>query len=115
MAIATRKTELSPLEAIVVENALGEEARRDAHEGTLARIQRLTRERQKLFSFSAAHPFLAAGNGPRIREIAAEIEVLWEKLRRERASRRIAMERALHVIDEEDDDRHEQENSHDAA
>ena len=115
MAIATRKTELSPLEAIVVENALGEEARRDTHEGTLARIQRLTKERQKLFSLSAAHPFLAPANGPRIREIAAEIEILWERLRRERASRRIAMERALHVIDEEDEDRHERENSHDAA
>jgi hypothetical protein len=115
MATLTRKTELSPLEAIVVENALGEEARRDAHEGTLARIQRLTKERQKLFSLSAAHPFLAPANGPRIREIAAEIEVLWERLRRERASRRIAMERALNVIDEEDEDRHEQENSHDAA
>jgi hypothetical protein len=115
MAIATRKTELSPLEAIVIENALGEEARKDAQEGALARIQRLTRERQKLYSLSAAHPFLAPTHGSRIREIAAEIEILWEKLRRERASRRVAMERALNVIDEDADDAEEQENSHDAA
>ena len=67
MATATRKTELSPLEAIVVENTLGEEARRDTQEGALARIQRLTRERQQLYRFSAAHPFLASANGPRIR------------------------------------------------
>jgi hypothetical protein len=113
MAIVTRKTELSPLEAIVVENALGEEARRDAQEGTLARIQRLTQERQQLYRLSAAHPFLAPTNGPRIREIAAEIEILWEILRRERATRRVAIERALNVTDEVDDD--QQEDSHDAA
>ena len=116
MATATRKTELSPLEAIVVENTLGEEARRDTQEGTLARIQRLTKERQKLYRFSAAHPFLAASNGPRIREIAAEIECLWETLRRERASRRIVIERALNVSAEPDDEQPEEENSsHDAA
>src|SRR5215475_9224647 len=115
MAIATRKTELSPLEAIVVEYALGEEARKNVQEGTLGRIQRLNKERQKLYTLSAAHPFLAPTNGPRIREIAAETEILWEKLRRERDWRRIAMERALNVIDEENDDPEEQENSHDAA
>ncbi|MGO8947210.1 MAG: hypothetical protein ACLQUY_06010 [Ktedonobacterales bacterium] len=115
MATATRKTELSPLEAIVVENTLGEEARRDTREGTLAHIQQLTKERQQLYRFSAAHPFLAARNGQRIREIAAEIEILWETLRRERASRRVAIERALHVSDETDDQPQEPENSHDAA
>ena len=115
MATATRKTELSPLETIVVENTLGEEARRDTQEGALARIQRLTKERQKLYRFSASHPFLAATNGQRIRDIAAEIEILWETLRRERASRRIAIERALQVSDETDDQQQEPENSHDAA
>ncbi len=115
MATATRKTELSPLEAIVVENTLGEEARKDTQEGALARIQRLTKERQQLYRFSAAHPFLAAANTRRIREIGGEIEILWEILRRERASRRIAIERALNVSDEEGDEQPEPENSHDAA
>ena len=115
MALMTRKTELSPLEVIVVENTLGEEARKDAREGTLARIQRLTRERQKLYALSAAHPFLAPANGPRIREINADMELLWETLRRERASRRVAIERALNVTNEDEDDHSEQESSHDAA
>ncbi len=115
MATAIRKTELTPLEAIVVENALGEEARRGTQTGTLASIQRLTKERQKLYRFSAAHPFLAATNSQRIREIGAEIELLWETLRRERASRRIAIERALNVVDEGDEQQQEPDDSHDAA
>ncbi|HEY8325747.1 MAG TPA: hypothetical protein VIG77_14705, partial [Ktedonobacterales bacterium] len=35
--------------------------------------------------------------------ISAEIELLWEALRRERASRRTQMERALNVVAEDDD------------
>lgn len=118
MAIATRKTELSPLEAIVVENSLGAYARNNTRDGTLARIQRLTRERQKLYAQSAAHPLLAPANGARIRAISAEIECLWETLRRERATRRVQIERALNVVCEDDDDsstEHEHRNSSDAA
>lgn len=119
MAIATRKTELSPLEAIVVENSLGAYARINTRDGTLARIQQLTRERQKLYAKSAAHPLLAPANGARIRAISAEIEGLWETLRRERATRRVQIERALNVVSEDDDDdsssEHEDRNSSDAA
>ena len=118
MAIATRKTELTPLEAIVVEGTLGDEARRDTREGTLARIQQLTRDRQKLYRKSAAHPLLAAGNGARIRALSAEIDLLWEQLRRERATRRVQIERALNVIADEDDQESEQDHqpgSSDAA
>lgn len=118
MATATRKTELSPLEAIVVENSLGAYARNNTRDGTLARIQQLTRERQKLYAKSAAHPLLAPANGARIRAISAEIERLWETLRRERATRRVQIERALNVVSEDDDDsssEHEDRNSSDAA
>lgn len=101
-----RKTDLSTVEALVVEGTLGEEARRSAHDGTMARIQQLTQERQKLYRDSAAHPLLASRNGPRIREVGAEIEMLWEVLRRERATRRVQIERALQVVDEDDDDDH---------
>ena len=103
MAVATRKTELSPLEAIVVETTLGAMARGNTRDGALARIQQLTKERQALYARSAAHPFLAPANGPRIRAIGAEIEMLWDALRRERASQRVRIERALHVTSDEDD------------
>lgn len=110
MAIATRKTELTPLEAIVVEGTLGDEARRDTREGTLARIQQLTKDRQKLYRKSSAHPLLAAGNGARIRALSAEIDLLWEQLRRERATRRVQIERALNVIlDDDQETEQEQE------
>jgi len=100
---APRKTELSPLEAIVVEHALGDEARKNVSGGALARIQTLTKERQKLYAKSAAHPFLAPTNRARIVAISAEIERLWEVLRRERATRRTQIERALNVVAEDDD------------
>jgi hypothetical protein len=118
MAIATapRKTELTPLEAIVVEGTLGEEARRNAHEGTLARIQRLTQERQMLYRKSAARPSQAYANAARIRGIGEEIELLWEQLRRERAKRRVQIERALNVIiEDEDQEREPAPGSSDAA
>ncbi len=103
MAKAQRKTELSPVEALVVERRLHEEARNAASGGALARIQALTKERQKLYAKSASHPFLAPANRARILAISAEIEMLWEALRRERASRRTQMERALNVVIEDEE------------
>ena len=103
MAHAQRKTELSPVEALVVERRLHEEARNAATGGALARIQALTKERQKLYAKSAAHPFLAPSNRARILAISAEIELLWEALRRERAARRTQIERALNVIAVDDE------------
>lgn len=116
MAVATRKTELSPLEAIVVENALGDEARRNSRDGTLARIQLLTKERQKLYARSSAHPLLAPAYGPQIRAMSAQIEQLWDMLRRERATRRVQIERAFNVTSEdEENDGSAQSGSSDAA
>jgi hypothetical protein len=115
----THKAELSPVESLIVETALGEEALRLGPDGVLARIQQLTRERQKLYAKTASHPILAPTYAPRIREVAAELELLWELHRRQRASRRVQMERALNVSSEvepederrahdfEDDDRDE--------
>ncbi len=104
MPSTMKKTDLSPVEALIVERTLGEEARRDANSGTLARIQLLTAERAHLYAQSAAHPLLGPANGPRIRELSAEIDRLWILLRRERANRRAELERALRVEPEEDDD-----------
>ncbi|HET9981204.1 MAG TPA: hypothetical protein VFQ32_12205 [Ktedonobacterales bacterium] len=111
MRTVTRKTELSPLEAIVVEGTLGEEARKNAQTGALARIQQLTRERQKLYARSIGRPMLGPANAARIRAISAEIEMLWELLRRERATRRVQLERALNVVSEDNDDSKSSENS----
>ncbi|MBF6592184.1 MAG: DUF2630 family protein [Ktedonobacterales bacterium] len=104
MATTARKTDLSPLEAIVIEGTLGDEARMSERSTTLTRIQQLTKERQKLYTKSAAHPFLAHANSARIRAIGAEIEQLWDVLRRERATRRVQIERALNVTHEDEDE-----------
>jgi hypothetical protein len=109
MRTVPRKTELSPLEAIVVEGTLGEEARKNAQTGALARIQQLTRERQKLYARSVGRPMLGPANATRIRAISLEIEMLWELLRRERATRRVQLERALNVVSEESDDNDDNE------
>jgi hypothetical protein len=113
MRTVTRKTELSPLEAIVVEGTLGEEARKNAQTGALARIQQLTRERQKLYARSVGRPMLGPANAARIRAISAEIEMLWELLRRERATRRVQLERALNVVSEDNDDSNDDSNDGD--
>lgn len=103
MAQVARKTDLSPLEAIVVERTLGDEARLGGRDNVLARIQQLTQERQKLYSRSAGRPLTGPASAERIRQIGAEIERLWEMLRRERAQRRVQIERALNVVSEDDD------------
>src|SRR5260221_11503693 len=102
MESMTKTTELSPVEALIVERTLGEEARRDAHFGTLARIQQLTAERRQLYAQSAAHPILGPANGPRIRELSGEIDPLWIVLRRERARRRVEIEGPLKGEPEEE-------------
>lgn len=98
-----RKTELSPVEALIVERRLNDEARTSSTGGTLARIQALTKERQKLYAKAASHPFQAYNNRARVMAISAEIEALWESLRRERAGRRAQIERALNVNPEDDE------------
>jgi hypothetical protein len=103
MMTHTRKTDLSPVEAILVERTLGEEARRNAHTGTMARIQQLTTERQQLYAASAMHPLLGPANAARIKALGAEIDRLWTVLRRERALRRVQLERALNVTSDEDE------------
>lgn len=98
-----RKTELSPVEALIVERRLNEEARTTMTGGALARIQALTKERQKLYARAASHPYQAYNNRARIMAISAEIEALWESLRRERAGRRAQIERSLNVDPDDDE------------
>lgn len=98
-----RKTELSPVEALIVERRLNDEARAAMTGGALARIQALTKERQKLYARAASHPYQAYNNRARIMAISAEIEALWESLRRERAGRRAQIERSLNVDPDDDE------------
>lgn len=106
MARAQRKTELSPVEALIVERRLHDEARATGANGVQARIQALTNERRKLWAQSASHPFLAAMNRDRVLAISVEIEALWGELRRQRAGRRAQLERALNVEDEDNTEPH---------
>ena len=118
MAQVARKTDLSPLEAIVVERTLGDEARLGGRNNVLARIQSLTKERQKLYARSAGRPLMGPANSLRIHEISAEIERLWELLRSERAQRRVEIERALNVVSDDDESNESERaksNSSDAA
>jgi hypothetical protein len=64
----------------------------------------LTAERQKLYAESASHPLLGPSNAARIKALGAEIDHLWNVLRRERAMRRVQLERALNVRSDDDDD-----------
>lgn len=107
----TLKAELSPVESLIVETALGDEALRLGPDGVLARIQQLTRERQKLYAKTAAHPILAPTYAPRIRAVAAELDLLWELHRRQRATRRVQIERVFNVSSqvEPEDERHERD------
>lgn len=101
-----RKTELSAVEALVVERRINEETRASVSGGALARIQALTKERQKLYARAASHPYQAMMNRNRILTISAEIEALWEALRRERAGLRTQLERALNVDPEDEQQPH---------
>jgi hypothetical protein len=103
MSHTIKKTDLTPVEALLIERALGEEARVDSQSGTLARIQQLTAERGQLFSQSAANPLLGPTYGARIRELSGEIDRLWVHLRRERATRRAELERVLNVVPEDEE------------
>lgn len=102
-----KRTDLSPVETLLVERTLGDEARRDAQSGTLAHIQQLTAQRAQLFAHSSTNPLFGPTNGARIRELSTEIEQLWITLRRERANRRAQIERALCIEPEEEDSQQE--------
>jgi hypothetical protein len=103
MQSAWRKTDLSPVETLVVERTLGEEARRDAAGGLLARIQKLTAERTQLYAEISDYPWLSRDLSPQIKAMGVEIEMLWTQLRIQRARRRAEIERALNILAEDEE------------
>ena len=99
MATMTQRTELNPLEEIIIARTLETST---GQEGLLNEINRLTEERGKLQVALAQHPWSNREAAQRIREITAELEMCWTELRRVRAARRVRMEEALcvHPVDE---------------
>ena len=93
------RTELSPLEEMIIartlESATGQER-------LMSEINTLTEERTRLQIALARHPWSNQDAAKRVREITAELDMLWAQLRQARAARRVRMEEALgvHPIDD---------------
>jgi hypothetical protein len=99
MTTTTQRTDLNPLEEIIIARSLETAA---GQESLLNEINRLTEERSKLQAALARHPWGNSTTTQRIREITAELDNLWTELRKVRAARRVRMEEALgvHAVDE---------------
>ncbi len=99
MTAVVNRTELNPLEEIIIARTLESGA---GQENLMNEINRLTEERNKLQSELARHPWSNQEAAQRVREITAELDTLWTQLRRARAARRVRMEEALgvHPVDE---------------
>ena len=99
MTTVTTRTELNPLEEIIIARTLETST---GQESLMNEINHLTEERNKLQSELARHPWSNREAAQRVREITAELDTLWTQLRRARAARRVRMEEALgvHPVDE---------------
>lgn len=99
MKTLEKRTELNPLEEMIIahtlESATGQEA-------LMGKINQLTEQRNQLQAELAQHPWSNQGTAQRIREITAELDALWAELRRARAARRVRLEEALGVHPEEE-------------
>jgi hypothetical protein len=94
-----KRTELNPLEEMIIAHTLENAAGQDA---LMGKINQLTEERTRLQTLLAQHPWSNQGTAQRIREITAELDTLWADLRRARAARRVKLEEALGVHPEEE-------------
>lgn len=99
MTNLTTRTELNPLEEIIIARTLENDA---SQESLMNEINRLTEERNKLQSELARHPWGNREAAQRVREMTEELDTLWTQLRRARAARRVRIEEALgvHPVDE---------------
>jgi hypothetical protein len=99
MTTQTNRTELNPLEEIIIARTLESST---GQESLMSEINRLTEERNKLQSELVRHPWGNRETSKRVREITEELDALWIELRRARAARRVRMEEALgvHPVDE---------------
>ena len=94
MTNLTNRTELNPLEEIIIARTLETST---GQESLMSEINRLTEERNKLQSDLARHPWGNREASQRVREITEELDALWTQVRRARAARRVRMEEALGV------------------
>jgi seryl-tRNA synthetase len=99
MTTQTNRTDLNPLEEIIIartlETSIGQES-------LMNEINRLTDERNRLQSELARHPWGNREAAQRVREMSEELDALWTQLRRARAAQRVRIEEALgvHPVDE---------------
>lgn len=93
------RTELSPLEEMIIARTLENAAAQDA---LMTEINRLTAERTRLQSSLSRHPWSNHEAAQRVRDITVQLDTLWSQLRQARAARRVRMEEALgvHPVDE---------------
>jgi hypothetical protein len=85
-----KRTELNPLEEMIIAHTLESAAGQDE---LMVKINQLTQERTQLQAVLAQHPWSNQGTAKRIREITGELDTLWSELRRARAARRVRLER----------------------
>ena len=99
MKTLEKRTELNPLEEMIIAHTLESAAGQDE---LMSKINQLTQERTQLQAVLAQHPWSNQGTAQRIRQITAELDTLWSELRRARAARRVRLEEALGVHPEEE-------------
>lgn len=99
MKTLEKRTELNPLEEMIIAHTLESTAGQDE---LMGKINQLTQERTQLQAVLAQHPWSNQGTAKRIREITGELDTLWSELRRARAARRVRLEEALGVHPEEE-------------
>ena len=99
MTTQTNRTELNPLEEIIIARTLETST---GQESLMNEINRLTEERNKLQSELVRHPWGNREASQRVRAMTEELDALWTQLRRARAARRVRIEEALgvHPVDE---------------
>ena len=99
MTNLTNRTDLNPLEEIIIARTLETST---GQESLMNEINQLTQERNKLQLELARHPWGNREAAQRVREMTEELDTLWTQLRRARAARRVRMEEALgvHPVDE---------------
>ena len=106
------RTELSPLEEMIIARTLENAAAQDA---LMTEINRLTEERTRLQSSLARHPWSNREAAQRVRDITAQLDTLWSQLRQARAARRVRMEEALGVHPVDETEKRRADNDEEAA
>lgn len=102
------RTEPTPLEEMFISRTLEDAT---AQGPLMEEINRLTEERNRLQSSLVKNPWSNREAAQRVRDITAQLEILWVQLRQARAARRVRMEEALGVHPVDETEKRSSENS----